>query len=106
MNGEPPIGQLFSQLVDDGKRYAQAELQLAKAKAASKVLPLRPAAILAGTAATLLLAATTALLVGLILALTPSIGALGATAVVVLGALVVAGLLFYIAWRFLQEVGR
>ena len=106
MSGEPPIGQLFGQLVDDGKRYAQAELQLAKAKAARKVLPLRPAAILAGTAATLLLSATTALLVGLILALTPRLGALGATAVVVLGAFLIAGILFYVAWRFLQEVGR
>lgn len=106
MSGEPPIGQLFSQLVDDGKRYAQAELQLAKAKAARKVLPLRPAAILAGSAVTLLLASVTALLVGLILALTPCLGAFGATAVVVLGALLVASVLLYVAWRFLQEVGR
>lgn len=103
MSGEPPIGQLLSQLVDDGKRYAQAEIDVVKARAAGRVLSLRPAAILAGMAAALMSAATTVLLMGLILALSPKFGVLGATALVVVVASVVACLLAYLAWQRLKD---
>jgi hypothetical protein len=106
MSEEAPIAQLLGQLVDDGKRYARAEVELAKAKAADKVLPLKPAAILAGLGAVLALSAGSALLVGLIFALTPRLGAFGATAVVVIAAGAVAALLFYFAYKRLVEVLR
>ena len=106
MNGDVPIGQLFSQLVDDGKRYARAEVEFYKAKAADKAQPVRKAAIFGGIAVTLALSAVTALLVGLIMALEPQVGPLAATLIVVLVTFAVAGLLGYLAYKQVAEVRR
>ena len=106
MNGDVPIGQLFSQLVDDGKRYARAEVEFYKAKAADKAQPLKAAAIYAGIAVTLALSAVTALLVGLILALQTLVGPLAATLIVVLVTLVIAGSLGYLAYKKVVETHR
>jgi hypothetical protein len=99
MNGDVPIGQLFSQLVDDGKRYARAEVELYKAKAQEKAEPVKWAAIFGGTAAVLALSAVTALLVGLIMSLTPQVGPFGATLIVVVVTFAIAGLLGYLAYK-------
>jgi lysozyme family protein len=106
MNSDVPIGQLFSQLVDDGKRYARAEVELYKAKAVDKAQPLKMAAVFAGIAVTLALSAVTALLVGLILALETLVGPLAATLIVVLVAFVIAGGLGYFAYRKVLEAKR
>ena len=106
MNGDVPIGQLFSQLVDDGKRYARAEVEFYKAKAADKAQPLKAAAFYAGIAVTLALSAVTALLVGLILALQTLVGPLAATLIVVLVTLVIAGSLGYLAYKKVVETRR
>jgi lysozyme family protein len=106
VNGDVPIGQLFSQLVDDGKRYARAEVELYKAKAADKAEPVKWAAIYGGAAVTLALSAVTALLVGLILALETLIGPLGATLTVVLVTLAIAGVLGWIAYNKVKEARR
>jgi lysozyme family protein len=106
MNGDVPIGQLFSQLVDDGKRYARAEVELYKAKAADKAEPVKWAAIYGGAAVTLALSAVTALLVGLILALETLIGPLGATLTVVLVTLAIAGVLGWMAYNKVKEARR
>lgn len=99
MNGDVPIGQLFSQLVDDGKRYARAEVELYKAKAQEKAEPIKWAAIFGGAAAVLALSAVIALLVGLILSLEPQVGPFGATLIVVLVTFAIAGLLGYLAYK-------
>jgi hypothetical protein len=106
VNGDVPIGQLFSQLVDDGKRYARAEVELYKAKAADKAEPVKWAAIYGGAAVTLALSAVTALLVGLILALETLVGPLGATLIVVLVTLAVAGVLGWMAYSKVKEARR
>lgn len=106
MNGDVPIGQLFSQLVDDGKRYARAEVELYKAKAADKAEPVKWAAIYGGGAITLALSAVTALLVGLILALETLVGPLAATLIVVLATLAVAGLLGWMAYKRVAEARK
>lgn len=106
MNGDVPIGQLFSQLVDDGKRYARAEVELYKAKAADKAEPVKWAAIFGGAALTLALSAVTALLVGLILALETLVGPLAATLIVVLATLAVAGLLGWMAYKRIAEARK
>lgn len=106
MNGDVPIGQLFSQLVDDGKRYARAEVEFYKAKAADKAAPAKKAAILGGAAVTLALSAVVALLVGLILSLETLVGPLAATLIVVLVTLAVAGLLGWMAYKQLAEAKR
>ena len=106
MNGDVPIGQLFSQLVDDGKAFARAEIELYKTKAADKAQPVKLAAIYAGIALTLALSAVTALLVGLILALSTLLGPLAATLVIVLIALAIAGGLGYLAYLKIAEARR
>lgn len=106
MNGDVPIGQLFSQLVDDGKRYARAEVELYKAKAADKAEPVKWAAIFGGAALTLALSAVTALLVGLILALETLVGPLAATLIVVLATLAIAGLLGWMAYKRIAEARK
>lgn len=106
MNGDVPIGQLFSQLVDDGKRYARAEVEFYKAKAADKAGPVKRAAILGVAALTLALSAVTALLVGLILSLEPQVGPFAATLIVVLATLALAGLLGWLAYKQVSETRR
>lgn len=106
MNGDVPIGQLFSQLVDDGKRYARAEVELCKAKAADKAQPLKAAAMCGGLAIIIAVAAVAALLVGLIGALATLVGPLAATLIVTVAALAVAALLGYLAYRRVLEVRR
>lgn len=75
---ERPIGELVSQLVDDGKDYARAELALAKAKAyckwdeADRPLAIVAAGFICGQAAVICIA------VGLFTVLESWIGPLGA----------------------------
>lgn len=73
---ERPIGDLFGQLVDDGKAYAQSELDVAKAIAAAKTRALLLPAALLGTAVILALAGVTALAVGVVIALAKFVGPL------------------------------
>ena len=96
-----PIGELVSQLVDDGKAYAQAEIDLVKAIAADKAADARTAAILLGLALLIALGAVVALCVGIVLALATFTGPLlgGVLAFILIGA--VAGLL---GWLGAQKI--
>lgn len=87
------IAALVHHTVDDVRELAAAEIALYKAKASERISAYTGAAIYFGAAAVLALSAVTALLVGLILALATLIGPLGATAVVVLATLAIAGVL-------------
>lgn len=84
---------LVSQLVNDGRSYITAEIDFAKARATDKVGRYRSAATFFGIAAVLGLSALIALLVGLIMALTPMTGPFAATLIVVGAVLVIAGIL-------------
>ena len=84
---------LVSQLVDDGRSLITAEIDLAKARATDRVTRYRNAAIFFGAAAVLGLSALIALLVGLIMALTPMTGPLGATLIVIGATLLIAGIM-------------
>jgi len=84
---------LVSQLVDDGRSFVAAEIDLVKARASDKVTRYRNAAIFFAVAGVLALAALIALLVGLVMTLTPLTGPLGATLIVVGAVLVIAGIL-------------
>ncbi len=101
-----PIGQLFTQLVDDGKRYARAEVEFYKAKAADKAEPFKWAALYGGAAVTLAMSALTALLIGLILSLTPQVGVLAATLIVVAATLALAGLFGWLAYQRINEARK
>jgi len=90
-----PVGELVSQLVDQGKAYAQAEIGVAKAIAASKAAAFKVPAILLATAFLLLQAAFGVLGVALFLAFVPLMGPLlaGLAAFVIFAGLA-AGLAF------------
>jgi hypothetical protein len=71
---ERPFSALVHQLIEDGKSYAKAELDLAKAVASAKAGALVVPAILFGAAFLLLQAGVTALAVATFLALLPLMG--------------------------------
>jgi hypothetical protein len=75
---ERPVGELVHELVESGKSYARAEVELAKATAAAKAKAFKLPAILLAAAFLLVVGAICALGVGLVLALAEAIGAIGA----------------------------
>lgn len=98
------IGEVLSRLKESGQQYARAEFHRQKVRATEIGLEFRNIAVLLGIAAFLMLAAAVALLVGAILALTPTIGAWGATAVVVGAVLALAFLLVILARNRLRRL--
>lgn len=93
MTEEPGVATLVGQLVEDTRNLASAEIALAKARVGERVSAYKSAAIFFAIAGVLALAALVALLVGLIMTLTPLTGPGFATAVVVVLVLVLAGVL-------------
>lgn len=75
--GVKPLGELFGRLIDDGRAYAKAEIELVKVKAEYKAERYRSAAILAGVALMLAFAAIVTLCLTLVLALASLLGPLG-----------------------------
>ena len=94
---DKPIGETFGRLIDDGKAYVRAEVNLVRTRVDLEVERFRPVAILAGAAVLCALAALVALAVTLVIALAsligPLAGGIAATAIFV----VIAGFLAYIA---------
>ena len=100
------IAALIARLSDQARQFAQAELRLARAIIVDRVISARAAALCLVLALVLVQAAFIALLIGLILALVPLVGALGATGIVAGGAVVVAGVLAWIALRQIRAATR
>lgn len=73
-DAEKSVGEMFRQLLDDGRAYAQAEFDLAKARAEVKALQYRSAAIFAAIALFLAFATTVTLCLVVILWLSQLIG--------------------------------
>lgn len=84
------IAALFARLVDHVDRFVRAELKLYRARAFDRLADARSAVIGLLFAFLLAQSAIIALLVGLIVILRQPLGAVGATAAVVGGALVIA----------------
>ena len=71
---EESIGDLFGRLVEDGRRYARAEVDLLKRIARHRVGRARNGLIALAAGAVLLLSSLTALILGLVLGLASLIG--------------------------------
>ncbi len=99
---ERPIGEVVHQLIDEGKAYAKAEVELARATAMAKAGEYKVAAILLFTALLFAQAAVTVLAVTVALALAPVIGPLLGGLVAVLLAGGAAGLLAWLGVKRLQ----
>ncbi|MCU6453450.1 phage holin family protein [Sphingomonas sp. A2-49] len=93
VTGDEGIGTLVSQLVEDVRGLAGAEVALVKARVGERASAYRNAAIFFAVAGVLALAALVALLVGIIMALATLIGPGLATAAVVLATLAIAAVL-------------
>jgi hypothetical protein len=94
---ERSLGELFGRLLDDGKAYGQAELELARLKLEKKALSYRTAVILGLAAFGLMLSATIALILTLVLWLASLIGPLGGGLVAVAITLAAAAVLALLA---------
>ena len=101
---EPSIGEVVSQLFDEGKAYARAEVDLAKAQAFAKLAELKLPAILLFTALLFAQGAVTVLAVTVALVLAPMIGPLGGGLVAVLLAGGAAALLGWLGVKRLQDL--
>jgi len=101
---EESIGELLGRLADDARDFGQAELDYYRAIAAGKIDEARTSLWMGATAAALLLAASVALVVGLVLSLTPLVGAPLATLLVVAVTGGAAWLLGRSAWRHIKRV--
>lgn len=96
---EETIGALIGRLAEDGKAYARAEIGYYRTLATAKLGEIRNGVILGAAALVIALCSVTALLVGLILSLATLVGPGFATLIVIAGALAVAGLLGWLAYR-------
>ena len=99
---EKPIGELFGQLIDEGKAYAKAELGLAKASAEAKAEAAKKPALLAAAAFLFLQAGVVVLCMTVGLALATLIGPLAGGLIATLLAFAVAGLLGVLAKKELE----
>ena len=100
---ERPIGELVSQLVDEGKAYAKAEADLAKAIATAKAKALTTPLVLFAAALFVAMSALNALAIGIVLLLYVFIGPLAAGVVAFLLIGAVAGLL---AWLGITKLRK
>ena len=100
---ERPVGELVHELIEDGKAYARAEIGLAKAIASAKGKALAIPAAMFGIAFICLLAAVTALAVGVVIALETFIGPLAAGFVGMLIFAAIAGLLGWYGYKCLRR---
>ena len=75
---EESIGDLVNRLIEDGRSYARAEVDLLKQIARHRAGRARTGLILLSAGAVLLLSSLTALILGLVLGLATLIGPLGA----------------------------
>ena len=103
---QPPeraVGELVHQLIDDGKAYARAELDVLKATCEARAKALIWPAILFATALICALAAVTALAVGVVVALAKFIGPLAAGFI---GMLVFAGIAGGLGWYGAERLRR
>jgi hypothetical protein len=87
------IGALVSRLVEDGRAYARAEVELVKRIAKHRAAKAKSGAMLVGIGVTLLLCSLTALVLALVLGLATLIGPFGAGMTVFVVLAIAGGLL-------------
>jgi protein-S-isoprenylcysteine O-methyltransferase Ste14 len=100
---ERPVGELVHELIEEGKAYARAEVGLAKAIAQAKAKALAVPAALFGAAFILVLAAVTALAVGVVIALAKFVGPLLAG---IIGLIIFAAIAGGLSWYAIKRLRR
>lgn len=100
------LGGLIGQLIEDARALARAEIDLLKSKAFALLRRSRIAIVLLLIAACLAFASVVALMLGLVLALAPMVGAALAGVILLVGGLAMAALLGWAAIRLLAGPAR
>ena len=98
---ERPVGELVHQLVEDGKAYARAEVDLVKTIATVKGKALAVPAALLGTALLFAIAALCGLAAGMVIALAKFVGPLAAGLITLL---ILGGIAGALAWVAIGKV--
>ena len=101
--GERSFGELASQLIDDAKAYARAEVGVAKAIAADKAKAFKIAAILFGVAALVAIGAVSALSVAIFVALAMGMNVVLAGLLTFLIVAAIAGGFGWLGWQKLRD---
>ena len=103
-SGDESIVDLFGRLVDDAKGFGQAELDYYRTLARERLRAAKTSLWMGAVAMSLALAASVALVVGLVLTLAPRVGPGWATLIVVSVALGAASLMGWLAWQQIKRV--
>jgi hypothetical protein len=98
------IGDLVGRLAEDAKRYGQAEIEYYRTLVRERLRAGRTGLWMGGAAIGLANAAGVALVVGLVMTLTPLVGPGWATLIVVVTASALAGLMGWLAWQQIKRV--
>jgi uncharacterized protein (DUF697 family) len=101
---EKPIGELFGQLIDEGKAYAKAEFGLVKATAEAKAEGAKNPALFGAAAVLFLVAGVVVLCMTLALALATLIGPLAGGLIAASVSLAIAYALYIFAMRELEKL--
>ena len=100
---DPPIGELFGQLIDEGKAYAKAEFGLARASAEAKADAAKKPALYGAASLLFLIAGVVVLCMTLALALATLVGPLAGGLIASLITFAIAYGLFLLARK---EAGK
>ena len=103
-SAEPGVGELVQKLLDDGKAYAQSELNLAKAIATAKVSALKLPAILFAAAFLFLQVAVTLIGITVYFSLLPLVGPLVAGIIAIVATLGIAAGLGWLGVRKVRDI--
>jgi len=101
---EKPIGELFGQLIDEGKAYAKAELGLVKATAEAKAEGAKKPTLLGVAAALFLIAGVVVLCMTLALALATLVGPLAGGLIAAIVTFGIAAVLYLLAKQGLEKL--
>ena len=101
---EEGLGDVFARLVDEGKGCAQAEIGYYRTLVRSKLRDARSMLWMGAAALALAQAASVALVVGLVLTLSPLVGPGWATLIVVVATCLVAGVMARLAWVHVKRI--
>lgn len=101
---EKPIGELFEQLIDEGKAYAKAELAFVKAKTEARVEGAKKPVLLGAAAFLFLIAGVVVLSMTLALALATLIGPLAGGLIASLATFAIAYVLYLLATKELEKL--
>jgi hypothetical protein len=100
---ERPIGETVSRLLDEGKAYARAEIDLARAKLDVQIVRVRAVAVFAGLALLFAIGALVALAVTAVLTLADLLGPLGGGLLATALIAAIAGGLAFVALKRWQR---